>query len=382
MSEFKEICKKYKLYAKKEKVNNIYILHYLYTKLKFDVSIDDYFKHKLYKRDVSHKEFYESTWKYCRSFNQSQQRFMPNAGKAWIFIHYLDFFVSKFVYPGLDGMDYFMYEFYNIRDNKRKTFITGGSLIKMVTHFNGKSSSSKKLLMDKGQFNAHFPDIITRKWIVSENLSFEKFNEFCSGLDKVIIKPIDGQGGKEIFFYQLENRESIKKLYDIIMEDRYIIEEIIEQHPDLGKINPSSVNTVRVYSVRSNDEVYITGAVLRMGRKDSVTDNYSSGGLAAEIDVELGIVTSRAVSHNNDSVYIHPDSSIILIGYKIPFWSEIKEKVKSAHLRIPNLRYIAWDVAVTSDNNITFIEANSVGAVDLQQHPCLIGKKPIYEQYY
>ncbi len=382
------LTQKYNLFiqrAKEMNLNYIYFFHYIYVNYRYDVSVDNYFKHKLYDRNISHNDFYKSTRKYLRSFTQSQKIFKPNVSTSWVFFHYLDYLLNKIRYAGLDGMDYFMYEFYNIRDSKKKTFITDGSLGKMVNHFNGdryQNADAHDLLRDKGKFNTFFSDIISRKWIVSENLDLQNFLHFCESLDKVIVKPIYGQGGKDIYITEIENEESIIKLYGQIKNGNYIIEEIIEQHPDLARINNSSVNTIRVYSVRKDNEIFITGAVLRMGRENSVIDNYSSGGLAAEVDVDLGIVISRAVTHNNDSMYVHPDSSVILIGFQIPLWEVIRETVKTAHSRIPLLRYIAWDVVVTNENKITFIEANTLGAVDLQQHPSLVGKKPIYEKYY
>lgn len=388
MNEFVRMTQIYNLFiqrAKEINLNYIYFFHYIYVYYRYDVSVNTYFKHKLYDSNISHNDFYKSTRKYFRSFTQSQKRFMPNVSISWVFFHYLDYLLNKIRYAGLDGMDYFMYEFYNIRDSKKKTFITDGSMQKMVYHFNRdryQNADSHELLRDKGKFNTFFSDIISRKWIVSENLELQDFLHFCNGLDKVIVKPICGQGGKDIYITETENEESIIKLYSQIKNGSYIIEEIIKQHPDLARINNSSVNTIRVYSVQKDNEIFITGAVLRMGRDNSLIDNYSTGGLAAEIDVDLGIVISRAVTHNNDSMYVHPDSSVILIGFKIPLWEEIRETVKTAHLRIPLLRYIAWDVVVTNENKITFIEANALGGVGIQQHPLLVGKKPIYEKYY
>ena len=79
----------------------------------------------------------------------------------------------------------------------------------------------------------------------------------------------------------------------------YIVEEVLSQHPAIAEFNSTSINSIRVNSVRDrkSGRIVIVDAVFRMGRKDAAVDNYSSGGIAAEVDVYTGIVISTAVDH-------------------------------------------------------------------------------------
>ncbi|MFT3759457.1 sugar-transfer associated ATP-grasp domain-containing protein [Thauera sp.] len=42
-----------------------------------------------------------------------------------------------------------------------------------------------------------------------------------------------------------------------------MIEEIIEQHPVLAKLNPTSVNTLRIWVVVDSSGIHVAGAFLR-----------------------------------------------------------------------------------------------------------------------
>ena len=171
------------------------------------------------------------------------------------------------------------------------------------------------------------------------------------------------------------------ELYEKIAGKNYIVEEVIVQHPLLSCINPMSVNTIRIYSVHFKRKTYLTGATLRMGNGAGVTDNYSKGGFAAEVDVEHGLVMSRAVSQKGETAYILPYSKVPIIGIKIPSRDKVKNMVISAHNRVSALGYIGWDVVVLEDGFVTFLEANTCAGVELQQHAGLIGGKNVYAAY-
>jgi hypothetical protein len=223
--------------------------------------------------------------------------------------------------------------------------------------------------------------LIGRKWIDARNMTREDFIKFANNLDAALVKPLKGMQGKGIYKVSLNSEESINSVYKECAGKDYIIEEIIEQCEETRKFNPSSVNTIRVYSVFYNGQVIITGAVQRMGNGDTVCDNYSSGGLAASIDVESGIIISRAVSKNNESLYIHPYTNMVIIGTQIPRWCDVIATVKAAHQLISGLRYVAWDVVVCNNGKIALLEANTGGGVGILQHPTLVGVNPIYKKY-
>lgn len=364
--------------------NEAKFINYIWWFLKYKTSINEYFENELYT-NKDHREYINKQHKVKRSWSKVYPNFMPTKSKMWEILHYIDFLVAKVYCPGLDAMNYFQYEFYDLSVCKRRTFVTEGYLAKMDVLFNGdphspRSKELRGILSDKCKFNSVFKLYVSRKWINAREMDIDSWMDFCQGLDEVIVKPLDGIQGKGIYKACINSREEQTELFKKVIGKNYIIEEVVRQNKVLASLNPSSVNTVRVYSVYHSDKVVITKAALRMGNGPSVIDNYSAGGLAAEIDVENGIIISKAISQKNDKEIIHPFSGEKIIGLQIPEWNKIIDTIKAAHCEINELRYIAWDVVVCEDGKIAIIEANTSGGVNFQQQPLLTGVLPLYKK--
>lgn len=354
-------------------------IHYIWLKITNGVDVYDYFNNKLFDRSIDHTEYYASLHKNIHKWKNLVGKYAADKSVWWRLIHRIDYLFGKVLYPGLDAMDYFRYEFFNFSHVKRKTFITEGYLAKMDRAFNGgfENSESLNCLSSKVKFNMLFSDFIGRKWIDAETMTWEEFEVFCTGLEKIIVKPTSSCGGNGIYIWNLKDGK--KELFDQIGGKHFIVEEVLEQHAFIQKINPSSINTIRVYTVLHKDEITVTAAVLRIGSGVGVTDNYSAGGMAAKIDLDTGLIVSKAVMQNANTTYVHPMTQQPIIGVQIPCWDQVKKQVKEAHMRIKKLRYIAWDVVVCKDGSVVFLEANTFGGVALQQHPALEGKKELYD---
>ena len=76
------------------------------------------------------------------------------------------------------------------------------------------------------------------------------------------------------------------------------------------------------------------------------------------------------------------DTSII--GFEIPFWKEAKDMCLKAAEKFPEMRFIAWDVAITP-NGPTFIEGNSFPSHAIPQfaahYPDGIGILPEFRKF-
>ena len=84
------------------------------------------------------------------------------------------------------------------------------------------------------------------------------------------------------------NKDEFKTF--LLSLDDYIITEFVEMHPDLKKINPESVNTIRVTVINEHgNDTIIPFAFMRIGTKRSgVVDNVAKGGMVCKIDVKTG----------------------------------------------------------------------------------------------
>lgn len=143
--------------------------------------------------------------------------------------------------------------------------------------------------------------------------------------------------------------------------DNYIITEFVEMHPDIKKLNPYAVNTIRltVINEHGNDPI-LPFAFIRIGTKKSgVVDNVAQGGMVCKVDVETGRYYDGEVlkDHVFESVECHPDSGEKLEGI-IPHWDLVKSEIIKIGKYCPQLKWLGYDIAITPDG-FSIIEINS-----------------------
>lgn len=134
------------------------------------------------------------------------------------------------------------------------------------------------------------------------------------------------------------------------------MDEPVIQHPELQRLCPSSVNTIRIVSARVNGNVHVIGAALRMSDGKHIVDNYSQGGLAAAIDLKTGRIIGGGINYSNKGFEAHPFSYIPFRGFQIPLWDNVLELVEHAGMDY-TLNLVGWDVAIR-ENDCVLIEAN------------------------
>jgi len=199
----------------------------------------------------------------------------------------------------------------------------------------------------------------------------------------LVIKPLGAGGGKGVallkwkddkFFINGVVKTEAEMLSHICSYDQSLITEIIEQSDYGNSLYPGSVNTVRIITARRKDahEFQVVFALQRMGsNKTAPVDNFKSGGLAARIDLDTGIlgkaITSESV-HNKSLVMhdVHPDTGGQIAGVKVPDWESLKQAVLDASNAFPFLRMIAWDIAICPDG-FCAIEANASAGLNSPQ---------------
>ena len=146
---------------------------------------------------------------------------------------------------------------------------------------------------------------------------------------------------------------------------QYLVEECVKQHKDMDKLGASSVNTLRIVTIRKNEKVNIMLRCIRMGNGVNAVDNFHSGGMYSMFD-EKGIVITDAVDRKGNSYEKHPFTNTKIKGFKIPFYKETIDMCIKASEVIPEIRYIGWDIAITKDGPL-IIEGNELPGYDLYQ---------------
>ena len=152
-----------------------------------------------------------------------------------------------------------------------------------------------------------------------------------------------------------------------------MIEGAIQQAPWIAAINPSSINTIRAYTlVKNNGETQILGIMLRVGRKGSHVDNWGSGGVGYDFDIETGVCVGFGRDKKNNPYIFHPDSNVQMVGFQLPNFEQLKKLIVELTHKVPQARFVGWDIAITP-NGYELVEMNCPGGHDFLQvfgRPC------------
>ncbi|MGE0596071.1 MAG: sugar-transfer associated ATP-grasp domain-containing protein [Hyphomonadaceae bacterium] len=156
--------------------------------------------------------------------------------------------------------------------------------------------------------------------------------------------------------------------------DEYLVQPFFVQHAVMQAFNPGSVNTLRVVTFRSGpDDVELVGTALRVGAGDSDTDNWSGGGLIANVEMPSGRVAAVARTKLGYARHRvtdrHPLTGVVFGDVTIPFASEVRDVViRGAHAFAP-VRLIGWDIAIGADGP-RVLEGNYLSAFLMLQDAC------------
>ena len=133
-----------------------------------------------------------------------------------------------------------------------------------------------------------------------------------SSTNSVFAKPTGGGCGRGCFMFDLSSIYLVcaDKGSGIVNGD-YIYQEVIVQHPKMAELHPSSVNTLRIDTYRTDDgEVDVMSAFEMVPTK--ATDNVSSGGCFVGVDLGTGRLVEKGfvLSQYKPSVLKHPDTGV------------------------------------------------------------------------
>lgn len=232
------------------------------------------------------------------------------------------------------------------------------------------SAYSDKNITDKIFNNVNYPKTIIKNingfFYNEDNNPITKAEaiDVCSNLNNVFIKPSlasRGRGIKRLNIIDgivLNENKSIESLLDSYGIN-FIIQEGILQHEVLSKLNPSSINTIRLVTYRDKSDTKLLNIRIRIGRKGKVIDNDSGGGISVIINKNTGALSQLGYSKYGKDNFEKTDNGTLLHNYKIPFINNVIEKAKELHTQLPYAKIAAWDFSINQDGKPIFIEWNS-----------------------
>ena len=224
---------------------------------------------------------------------------------------------------------------------------------------------------DKGMYSRFLPGIKKTETVVKniaglyyngdrdELITREEAKELILREEHLIIKPsLDSYGGHGIVFYDRDKGETfdIDRVLDGF-KNGFVAQRLLKQHPDLARINPESVNSIRVISFRFQGKIYILSALLRMGASGARVDNTTSGGCACPIKPD-GWLVEKAVNRKSEWTDKHESSGILYKDIRVPNFECVVESAKKIHGLMPNFNIIGWDFSVDESGEPVLIEYN------------------------
>lgn len=273
--------------------------------------------------------------------------------------------------------DYLEFEFYLLNSKERSTYLTRGKNNEIIRKYNNKEKAY--MFDDKQIFNEKFQQFLGRKYLKLDN-NLEAFKKFLKNQKEIMVKPIDGEGGKGV--EKILTDSDAKELYQRLIDNKQIlVEEVIKQHKQMNKLYDKSVNTLRMFTFVKDGKAYFLQAILKIGN-GGVIDNFSSGGMYTFVDDD-GIVLAPAIDQADNYYEKHPLTNEKIVGFQVPLFKESVELVKRAALVVPDMAYVGWDVAI-SENGPLLVEGNWFPGV-FQMKPSFKDNKegilPLYQKY-
>lgn len=141
------------------------------------------------------------------------------------------------------------------------------------------------------------------------------------------------------------------------MAGKTILEEPIQQSVVMKRLNRSSVNSVRVITLKTDKGIEILDTFLKIGREGSFVDNGGAGGLLVGIDKATGRLSTEARDEFANMFEVHPDSGVTFVDYQLPDWDQLVSIAKNISSQSHHVSYIGWDFAHT-DNGWIVVEGN------------------------
>jgi hypothetical protein len=143
------------------------------------------------------------------------------------------------------------------------------------------------------------------------------------------------------------------------LNDEYLLQERIQQHPHVSALNPTSINTIRLITFCRGSTVTLFSAAMRIGTLGKSVDNWAAGGLIVSADPTRGSLRGDGYFKPGygGRAAKHPNSGIVFEGFQIPYFREAVELVSQLHRHLRGVHSIGWDVAITPDGP-TIIEGN------------------------
>ena len=262
---------------------------------------------------------------------------------------------------------------WNKKAVEKKEYITEGIRWKYMYSLNKKEDAH--ILNDKYEAFLTLTPYYKRDVImISSEADYDKFCDFIKKHNEFVVKPHDSSCARGVRKACCADYESEKALFDELLADcgvfdkfspagqgKVVIEELIDQADELAAFHPTSVNALRVTTVRVGDKVTIFYPWIKIGNDGDFIASAAQGGFDAGIDAATGEIVTDGFMENGESIDVHPFSGVKFKGYKIPCWDGLVKTVTELAMSLDTIHYVGWDMVLTKNGEWCVMEGNFAG---------------------
>ena len=227
-----------------------------------------------------------------------------------------------------------------------------------------KTGVSIKDLKDKWTFYQMAKDFFKRDACrVDDEADIRDIEIFIKKHNRFIAKPRFASCGIGVHVIDLQKEpmtaNSLLEHYQRLEDGKWMFEQFIEQDPSMAAWHPSSVNTIRIPSIRTKNGYKIILPLFRTGKNGNIVDNcHNDGGLMSVPDAETGTIITDGYDVFTNVVEVHPNSGIKFKGWQVPRWDELVKTSSALHMSLPiEHKYVGFDFALTP-NGWVVVEGN------------------------
>lgn len=140
----------------------------------------------------------------------------------------------------------------------------------------------------------------------------------------------------------------------------FVVQEGVRQHASVARFHPTSLNTLRVITLRHRGVIRPLAVTLRVGNGSHV-DNGHAGGLLSGVNLANGRAGQFACDVSFQRFERHPLSGEAFADAAIPSFEGVLSLATSAHWRLAYFDVLSCDIAVHEDGTPWLIEVNTFG---------------------
>jgi len=287
---------------------------------------------------------YKMDWLLLRRFAQqtrvTQQCSIPKQGWAVI---------RDSLRYNISPLEWYQFGFVKLDSAEKQTWAGTGTMYEAQRRLN--PIGVRAVLDDKRQFYQAYRKFFRHAVYDRADLAADTtvLEQLLRDNNRLVLKAANGKCGATVVFINTYDWDADRLLDFMRDEGHDLLETPIDQHPDLNRLSPSGVNTVRIITALDDkDQAYLLGCRLRIS-VNSPVDNLAAHNLAAPIDEATGMVNGPGVYSDITKTPspIHPITGEPIEGFQVPYWQECIDLALTAARHQPQNRSIGWDIAVT-----------------------------------